>query len=142
MAIKNTKYLSLLAAILAIFLLFLPGEIAWAVPTKTSSTNATFLTQPSKSVNYSNFHSEMSLTPMLRQQIQGIRQRRNRDIQAVLNPSQIKQLKHNLRSGDRLDLAIKKLNITPDQQYMIESMMRIAELKVKKLLSKHSLQTG
>ena len=140
MAIKNTKHLSLLAAILAIFLL-LPG-IAWAAPTKVTSINATFLVQPIKSVNYSNSHSEMSLTPMLRQQLQGIRQRRNRDIQAVLNPSQLQQLKHNLRSGDYLDMAIKKLNLTPDQQDMIESMMRIADLKIKALLSKHSLQMG
>ncbi len=140
MAIKNTKRLSLFAAVMAIFLL-LPG-IAWAAPTKVSAINATYLTQPSKSVNYSNYRSGMSLTPMLRQQIQGIRQRRNRDIQAILDSSQIQQLKHNLRSGDRLDVAIKKLNVTPDQQYMIESMMRISELKIKALLSKHSLEMG
>ena len=140
MAIKNTKYLSLLAAILAIFLL-LPG-IAWASPNKVSSINATFLTQPVKSLNYSNSHSEMNLTPMLRQRLQGIRQRRNRDIRAVLNPSQLQQLKHNLRSGDYLDIAIQKLNLTPDQKDMIESMMRIADLKIKALLSKHSLQMG
>ena len=140
MAIKNTRYFSLLAAIVAIFLL-LPG-IAWAAPTKVSSINATFLTQPVKSLNYSNYHSEMNLTPMLRQRLQGIRQRRNRDIRAVLDTSQLQQLKHNLRSGDYLDIAIKKLNLTPDQKDMIDSMMRIADLKIKALLSKHSLQMG
>lgn len=140
MAIKNTKCLSLFAAVMAIFLL-LPG-IAWAAPTKVSSVNDTFFTQPVKLVNHSNSPKGMSLTPMLRQQIQGIRQRRNRDIQAILKPSQIQELKHNLRSGDRLDIAIKKLNITPDQQYMIESTMRIADIKIRALLSKYSLQMG
>ena len=140
MAIKNTKCLSLFAAVMAIFLL-LPG-IAWAAPTKVSSVNDTFFTQPVKLVNHSNSPKGMSLTPMLRQQIQGIRQRRNRDIQAILKPSQIQELKHNLRSGDRLDIAIKKLNITPDQQYMIESTVRIADIKIRALLSKYSLQMG
>lgn len=140
MAIKKTNCLSLFAAVMAI-LLMLPG-IAWAAPAKISSANDTFLTQPVESVNQSDSHSRMSLTPMLRQQIQGIRQRRNRDIQTVLEPSQIQELKHNLRSGDRLDMAIKKLNITPDQQYMIESMMRIADIKIRALLSKHSLGMG
>lgn len=140
MAIKKTKCLSLLAAVMVTFLL-LPG-IAWGAPAKVSSVNATFFTQPVGTVNYSSSPKGMSLTPMIRQQIQGIRQRRNRDIQTVLKPSQIQELKHNLRSGDRLDMAINKLNITPDQQYMIESMMRISELKIKALLSKHSLEMG
>ena len=140
MAIKKTKCLSLLAAVMAI-LLMLPG-IAWAESAKISSANDTFLAQPVESVNQSDSHSRMSLTPMLRQQIQGIRQRRNRDIQAILEPSQIQELKHNLRSGDRLDIAIRKLNITPDQQYMIESTMRIADIKIRALLSKYSLKMG
>ncbi|KST64958.1 hypothetical protein [Mastigocoleus testarum] len=142
MAIKNTKRLSLLAVVAVMMIFFLSPGIACAATAKVSSVNATFVTEQVKPAKHSNSRSKMSLTPMLRQRIQGIRQRRNRDIQAILQPSQIKELKHNLRSGDRLDLAIKKLNITPDQQYMIESTMRIADIKIKALLSKYSLQMG
>lgn len=82
--------------------------------------------------------SNIDLTPQFRQQLQGVRQRRNLEIQKVLSVSQIEQLRQNLRAGERLTQALDKLQLKSDQQEMINAIMKISDLKTKTILSRYS----
>ncbi|WP_235006729.1 hypothetical protein [Calothrix rhizosoleniae] len=84
--------------------------------------------------------SDIDLTPQFRQKLQGVRQRRNRDIQKVLSASEQTQLIHNLRAGDRLPQALDKLKLSPDRREMIKAIVKISELKTKAILSGYPLK--
>jgi hypothetical protein len=83
--------------------------------------------------------SDIELTPQFRQQLQGVRQRRNREIQKVLSGAQLTQLKQNLQAGDRLTPALDKLQLESDQRDMIKAIVKISDLKAKTILSRYSL---
>lgn len=83
-------------------------------------------------VNSAKFNS-LDLTPRQRQQVQAIRQRRNRDIQAALTTSQQEQLSKMLRQGDSLETSIDRLRLSNEQREMIEAVGQIYNLKLKAL---------
>ncbi|MDJ0735905.1 MAG: hypothetical protein QNJ47_17880 [Nostocaceae cyanobacterium] len=129
MSIKFTKGLYTLAAIVT-FILFLPG-ISLALPAPLNTTSTSIIAQfPTDSA--------INLTPRVRQQLQGVRQRRNRDIQAVLDPSEIAELRRYIRSGDNLHQAIEKLTLQPDRREMIQAIVKISDLKMKAILSQYT----
>ncbi len=105
MAIHLTKRLSVFAAILAL-VLSMPG-IALAAPVQLHSTFGVISAQTTKTASYST-SSEINLTPLQRQELQAVRQRRNREIEAVLNKSQRAQLNHHLRAGNNINQALRK----------------------------------
>ncbi len=128
MPIKLTKGLCILAAIVT-FILCLPG-ISTALPVPLNTTSPSIIAQsPPPSID---------LTPRVRQQLQGVRQRRNREIQAVLDSSEIDQLRQYIRSGDNLHQAIEKLTLSPDRREIIQAIVRISELKMKSILSQYA----
>ena len=137
MAIHLTKRLSVFAAILA-FVLFMPG-IALAAPVQLHTTSGVIFTQTTKTASYST-SSEINLTPLQSQQLQAVRQRRNREIEAVLNTSQRAQLTHNLRSGNNINKALEKLSLQPEQQDFVKAIMQFTNLKMKAVSSRHSLK--
>ncbi|MEH1778805.1 MAG: hypothetical protein V7L26_06770 [Nostoc sp.] len=96
MAIYLTKRLSVFANLLAL-ILFMPG-IAFAAPVQINTTSGIIFAQTTKTASYST-SSEINLTPLQRQELQAVRQRRNREIEAVLTSFQRAQLTHNLRAG-------------------------------------------
>ncbi|WP_322644741.1 hypothetical protein [Nostoc sp. DedVER01b] len=133
MAIHLTKRLSVLAAILAL-VLSMPG-IALAVPV----TSGVIFAQIPKIASYST-SSEINLTPLQSQELQAVRQRRNREIEAVLNTSQRVQLNHNLRAGNNMNQALQKLNLQPEQQDFVKAIVQFTNLKMKAIASRHSLK--
>ena len=137
MAIHLTKRLSVFAAILAI-VLFMPG-IALAAPVQLHTTSGVIFTQTTKTTSYST-SSEINLTPLQSQQLQAVRQRRNREIEAVLNTSQRAQLTHNLRAGNNINKALEKLNLQPEQQDLVKAIVQFTNLKMKAVSSRHSLK--
>ncbi|WP_375468584.1 hypothetical protein [uncultured Nostoc sp.] len=137
MAIHLTKRLSVFAAILAI-VLFMPG-IALAAPVQLHTTSGVIFTQTTKTASYS-ISSEINLTPLQSQQLQAVRQRRNREIEAVLNTSQRAQLTHNLRAGNNINQALVKLNLQPEQQDLVKAIVQFTNLKMKAVSSRHSLK--
>ncbi|MEH2117001.1 hypothetical protein [Nostoc sp.] len=137
MAIHLTKRLSVFAAILA-FVLFLPG-ITLAAPVQLHATSGVIFTQTTKTASYST-SSEINLTPLQSQQLQAVRQRRNREIEAVLNTSQRAQLTHNLRAGNNINQALVKLNLQPEQQDFVKAIVQFTNLKMKAVSSRHSLK--
>ncbi|MFN6537529.1 MAG: hypothetical protein RM021_014305 [Nostoc sp. EkiNYC01] len=139
MAIHLTKRLFVLINMLAL-VLFMPG-IALAAPVQID-TSAGIVAQATKAVRDSTLFSEINLTPQQSQQLQAVRQRRNKEIQAVLNSSQRAQLAHNLRAGNNINQALKTLNLKPEQQELVEAILKFTNLKMKAVLSRHSLQVS
>ncbi|MDZ8139344.1 MAG: hypothetical protein RM049_29345 [Nostoc sp. DedQUE04] len=139
MAIYLTKRLSVLANILAL-VLFIPG-IALAAPVQINTTSGIIFAQTTKAANYSTL-LEINLTPLQRQELQAVRQRRNREIEAVLNSAQRAQLTHNLRAGNNIKQALEKLNLQPEQQDFVKAIVQFTNLKMKAISSRHLLKTG
>ena len=131
MAIHLTKRLSVFATIV-VLVLFTPG-IVLAAPVQFNTTSGIIFAQTIK--------SEINLTPLQRQELQAVRQRRNREIQAVLNTSQRTQLSHNLRAGNNINQALERLNLQPEQQELVKAIVQFTNLKMKAISSKHSLKT-
>ncbi|MBW4479480.1 MAG: hypothetical protein KME54_22205 [Tolypothrix brevis GSE-NOS-MK-07-07A] len=111
------KRVFVLATILAVVLL-LPF-VASAAPTKLDFSNS------------ANIYQEINLTPQQRQQLQAVRQRKNRDIQAMLDSSQRVKLAKTLHAGNSLDQALESLDLQPDQQEMLKAIVQISNLKMK-----------
>jgi hypothetical protein len=138
MVLKFPKWLSLLANILAL-VIFMPG-IALATPVQLDD-NGIILSQaiqPSYLISY----SEADFTPQERQQIQALRQRRNKEINNILNSSQRGKLKEKLKAGSNIYQALESLDLHPDQESMIKAVMQLTNLKMKGILSRHILQVG
>ncbi|WP_445637298.1 Zinc resistance-associated protein [Nostoc sp. DSM 114161] len=140
MAIHLKKRLFVLANILA-FILFMPG-IALAAPVKMNTNFSIIVPKTTKAASDFTSISEINLTPQQRQQIQGIRQRRNKEIQAVLNLSQRAQIARNLRAGNDMNQALKKLNLQPEQQELVDAILKFTNLKMKAILSRYSLKVN
>ena len=136
MAIHLTKWLSVFAAILTL-ILFMPG-IALAAPVQLHTNSGVIFAQTTKTASYST-SSEINLTPLQSQQLQGVRQRRNREIETVLSTSQRAQLNHNLRAGNNINQALEKLNLQPEQQDLIKAIVQFTNFKMKDISSRHSL---
>jgi type II secretory pathway component PulF len=140
MLINFTKPLSVLANILAL-VIFMPG-VAFAAPVELDTISGVIFAQSSTAASHSAAFDEINLTPQQRQKLQGVRQRRNREIKAVLNSSQRTQLAHNLRAGNNMSQAIETLNLQPEQQDLVKAIVQFTNLKMKAILSKYSLQVG
>jgi hypothetical protein len=136
MAIHLTKRLSVFAAILAL-VLSMP-VIALAVPVQFHTNSGVISAQTTKTASYST-SSEINLTPLQRQELQAVRQRRNREIEAVLNTSQRAQLNRNLRAGNNMNQALEKLHLQPEQQDFVKATVQFTNLKMKAISSRHSL---
>ncbi len=140
MAIHLTKRLFVLTNIL-VLVIFMPG-IALAAPVEINTSGGIVIAQTTKAASDSTSFSGINLTPQQSQQLQAVRQRRNKEIQAVLNSSQRAQLAHNLRAGNNINQALKTLNLKPEQQELVEAILKFTNLKMKAVLSRHSLQVG
>ena len=139
MAIHLTKRLSVFAAILAL-VLSMPG-IALAAPVQIHTNSSVIFPQTTKTTSYST-SSEINLTPLQRQELQAVRQRRNREIEAILNTSQRTQLNHHLRAGNNINQALEKLHLQPEQQDFVKAIVQFTNLKMKAISSRHSLKIG
>ncbi|MEH2072185.1 MAG: hypothetical protein V7K47_29225 [Nostoc sp.] len=140
MAIHLTKRIFVLANIF-IFILFIPG-IALAAPVKINTYTDIIVGQTTKTASDSTLFSDINLTPQQSQQLQAVRHRRNKEIQAVLNSFQRAQLAHNLHAGNKINQALKTLNLQPEQQELVEAILKFTNLKMKAILSRYSLQVG
>ncbi|MCC5631676.1 hypothetical protein [Nostoc sphaeroides] len=136
MAIHLTKRLSVFAAILTL-VLSMPG-IALAAPVQLHTAFGVISAQTTKSATYST-SSEINLTPLQRQELQAVRQRRNREIEGVLNTSQRAQLNHHIRAGNNMNQALEKVHLQPEQQDFVKAIVQFTNLKMKAISSRHSL---
>lgn len=135
MAIHLTKWLSVFANILAL-VIFIPG-IALAAPVQINSTPGINLAQVTQSITVVSSFADTNLTPQQQQQLQAVRQRRNREITAVLNTSQRDQLVQSLRAGNDIHQALKNLDLQPEQQDFIQAILKITNLKMQAIASRY-----
>ncbi len=140
MAIYLIKRLFVLFNILA-FIFFMPG-IALAASVQLNITSSNLVAKTTKAVSDSTLISDINLTPQQRQQLQGIRQRRNKEIHAVLNSSQRAQFARNLRAGNNINQALKTLKLQPEQQELVDAILKFTNLKMKATLSRYSLKVN
>lgn len=140
MKINLTKRLFVLANILFL-VLFLP-RISLAAPVQLHTNYGNIFAQAANPVIYSAATADINLTPQQRQQIQAVRQRRNKEINTVLNSSQRTQLAQKLRSGNNIYQALETLKLQPDQQDIVNAIVQFTNLKMKAILSRYSLQVG
>jgi Skp family chaperone for outer membrane proteins len=130
MTLKFTKFLCIFSIIFLLVVL---------LPTTALASSVTFYTNSAVTIAITAKSSlELNLTPQVRQQLQAVRQRRNREIQKVLDSSQLTKLTQNLRSGDDFHQALDRLNLQGDQKEMVEAIVKICNLKTKAILSRFS----
>ncbi len=143
MAVQLIKRLSILATICA-FVILIPG-IALAQPIQNKSIPSIIISQTTKNTDPSLFWdtnispTHSMNTPQQQQQVQAVRQRRNKDIVAILNTSQRAKLAENMRSGDDINQGLKKLNLPPEQKDLINRILELADLKMQAISSRYSL---
>ncbi|TVP61917.1 MAG: hypothetical protein EA343_12860 [Nodularia sp. (in: Bacteria)] len=137
MAIHLIKRLTVFATTL-FFVIFIPG-IALAAPVQINPIPSIIIAQISNTTTGASLFSDTNLTPQQQQQIQAVRQRRNREIGAVLNSSQRSKLAHNMRSGDDINQGLKKLNLPPEQKDLVNAIMQFTDLKMQAISSRNSL---
>jgi hypothetical protein len=125
MTINFIKRVFFLATILAVVLL-LPF-IASAAPEPFDFSKSTIVSQTPNS------SFEINLTPQHRQQLQAVRQGRNREIKAMLDSSQRAKLAKTLHAGNSFNQALESLDLQPDQQEMLKAIVQISNLKIKAL---------
>ncbi|MCF4970251.1 hypothetical protein [Nostoc sp. CMAA1605] len=138
MAINSRKWLSipLLATFLAFFLSM--PSIALAAPLKLYPAVQIANSVSNVITDYPNW-SGLDLTPMERQQLQGMMQRRNQDIAAILNLFQRQELQHQLHSGHNFHQALQALNLQPEQENLIKAIEQLTSLKIKAALARYAL---
>ncbi|BAY63444.1 hypothetical protein NIES22_35320 [Calothrix brevissima NIES-22] len=130
MIIKFSKFLCLLTYIVLLFC-FTSG-IALASPDTINSKSHFIVAQSTQS------SSDVELSPLQRQRIQGLRQRRNREIRAILNSAQREQLAKELHQGAKLNQALEKLNLQPEQRELIQAILKFTNLKLKFMFPKNT----
>ncbi|MBU7585047.1 MAG: hypothetical protein KAF91_19420 [Nostoc sp. TH1S01] len=138
MVINFPKWLSLLANILVLVIL-IPG-MALATPLQTHANSSLIIAKSPQAAIEFIAYSEADFTPQERQQLQALRQRRNKEITTILNFSQREKLKEKLQAGNNLYQALESLDLHPDQQSMIKAVIQLTNLKMKAILSRYSLQ--
>jgi hypothetical protein len=121
--------------LLTLALIFAVTFLSWEVP--VASANHVF--NNSSDIEDSISLSENDLTPQEHQALQGIRQRRNREITAILDLSQRNQLINKLHNGNNLDQSLETLDLTSQQRELINSITTLTNLKLKGIFSRHSL---
>jgi sensor c-di-GMP phosphodiesterase-like protein len=136
MAIQLIKRLSVFLSILA-FVIFIPG-IALATPIEKDSNSSITISQIINTNTESSLFRHTNLTPQQQQQIQAVRQRRNREIEAILNTSQQGELVQYIRAGNDIYQSLEKLNLSPEQQDLINSIQEFTNLKIEGISSRYS----
>ena len=133
MSINSIKRLSVFSTIFAFATIL--HAVVLAAPAPSSVTTPALKTQTSPAS-----HQRIKLTNQQRQQIQVARQQRDKDIEALLNPSQTTKFKAALQSRQRIRIVLKSLDLNQDQQKQVQSILQTYNLQVKQILSSQPSQ--
>ncbi|MEH2288079.1 hypothetical protein [Nostoc sp.] len=134
MLINSIKRLSVFSTIFA-FATILNG-VVFAAPVPNPTTTPVLKPQTSATS-----HKAIKLTNQQRLQIQMARQQRDKDIEALLNPSQDTKFKAALQSRQRIRIVLKSLDLNQNQQKQVQSILQTYNLQVKKILASQVSQT-
>ena len=120
---------------LTLALIFAVAFFSWKVP--FASANHFFSNSGEISDNIK--LSEYDFTPQENQALQAVRQRRNKEIAAILDLSQRDLLAHKLHNGNNIDQALEALNLSSEQRELVNSINVFTNLKLKGIFSRHGL---
>jgi hypothetical protein len=137
MVINLTKRLFVLAIAFSI-VFCLPG-MALATSDQVLSSALTIFTPVTQVTSEFIALVDNDFTPLENQKMQGIRQRRNREIAAVLDAEQRQEFIHELHIGKTFTQALEGLNLQAEQRNLIKAIMQLSNLKTKVVLDRHSL---
>ncbi|ALB39303.1 MULTISPECIES: hypothetical protein [Nostocales] len=121
--------------LLTLALIFAITFFSWEVPLARASHLFTNSGEISDNIKL----SEYDFTPQENQALQGIRQRRNKEIAAILDLSQRDLLAHELHNGDNIDQALAALDLSSEQRELVNSINVFTNLKLKGIFSRHGL---
>ncbi len=121
--------------LLTLALIFAVVFFSWEVPFAFADHFFTTSGEVSDNIKL----SEYDFTPQENQALQAIRQRRNKEIAAILDLSQRELLAHQLHNGDDIDQALKALNLSSEQRELVDSINVFTNLKLKGIFSRHGL---
>ncbi|MTJ07859.1 MULTISPECIES: hypothetical protein [unclassified Anabaena] len=128
---------------LTLTLVFTLSFFSLAVPFASAnhyfSNSPASLTSNNSEINDSFKFSEDDFTPQEHQSLQAIRQRRNKEIAAILDLSQRNLLTHELHQGNNIDQALEVLNLSSAQRELVNSITVLTNLKLKGIFSRHGL---
>ncbi|MEH2395878.1 hypothetical protein [Nostoc sp.] len=133
MSINSIKRLSVFSTIFAFATIL--HAVVLAAPAPSSVPTPALKTQTSPAS-----HQRIKLTNQQRQQIQVARQQRDKDIEALLNPSQTTKFKAALQSRQRVRTVLTSLNLNQDQQKKVQSILQTYNQQVKQILSSQASQ--
>ncbi|WP_375470566.1 hypothetical protein [uncultured Nostoc sp.] len=133
MSINSIKRLSVFSTIFAFATIL--HAVVLAAPAPSSVPTPALKTQTSPAS-----HQRIKLTNQQRQQIQVARQQRDKDIEALLNPSQTTKFKAALQSRQRVRTVLTSLDLNQDQQKQVQSILQTYNLQVKQILSSQPSQ--
>jgi hypothetical protein len=127
MAVKFV--MQFVALVLVIVNLFAAPKIANALPTQLNIAGSTIIAKTNEAL-------EVDFSPRQSQQMQAMRQGRNRKIGEVLNASQKSKLLKYLRGGSSLNQAIEKLQLPAEERDIIRAIGELYDLRMKALSSR------
>ncbi|HLO88098.1 MAG TPA: hypothetical protein VK203_24265 [Nostocaceae cyanobacterium] len=136
MIIKLTK--RLLTLVLVVTLVFSSRIAVAAADNHFSFTKAISPANHPGIIQAQTF-SDHDLTPQERQEIQAVRQRRNKEIAKILTSSQRQELDRQLHSSKNLDKSLSAVNLNSEQQKLIKAIEEVANLKIKSIISRHEV---
>ncbi len=128
MSIHSIKRLSVFSTIFACATILHGVVFAGSVPNPATTPVLKTQTSPAS-------HPKIKLTKQQRLQIQVARQQRDKDIEAILNPSQDTKFKAELQSRQRIRTVLTSLDLNQAQQKQVQSILQAYNLQVKKILS-------
>jgi hypothetical protein len=134
MMIKFTKRLLVLGLAIVVFL---TSEITVAAANNSFTSSKGIFTLNQEVISQTAIFADDDLTPQELQGLQSVRQRRNKEIGAVLNSQQRTQVAHELHTGNNIDQALARINLQPEQQKLINSIIEFTNLKMKAIFSRH-----
>lgn len=133
MSINSIKRLSVFSTIFAFATILHAVVLAAPVPSSVPTPALKTQTSPAS-------HQRIKLTTQQRLQIQVARQQRDKDIKALLNPSQTTKFKAALESRQRVRTVLTSLDLNQDQQKQVQSILQTYNLQVKQILSSQPSQ--
>jgi DNA-binding CsgD family transcriptional regulator len=125
----------LIQRLLTLALVFTMTFFSWEVPSAYANHYFTNSGEISDNIQF----PDGDFTPQERQALQAMRQRRNKEIAAILDLSQRDLLAHKLHNGNNIDQALEALNLSYEQRELVNSINAFTNLKLKGIFSHHSL---
>ncbi|WP_353932827.1 hypothetical protein WJM97_09650 [Okeanomitos corallinicola TIOX110] len=140
MMIKVIK--SLFALFLVTCLVFLSPVIKVVSANNESNSPQVIFTSTRENTTDTINISVGDLTPQERQKMQAVRQRRNKEIVAVLDDSQLHNFGHYLHRGKDLNQALEELELSSEQRNLINAIIDFTNLKLQGIFDDHVLLDG